>query len=96
MQLRGPGDTFASGLFTLPPGFTGAPYKVGGNDQTSFYIFTGHRNAFNSGVSTRLFIDVSYREGSGAATFPLEYGITCYSGNGVSRPWFRGSAPDDF
>lgn len=96
MQLRGPGDTFASGLFALPPGFTGAPYTVGGNGQTSFYIFTGHRNAFNNGVSTRLFIDVSYREGSGAATFPLEYGITCYSGNGVSRPWVRALDADNF
>lgn len=96
MQLRGPGDTFASGLFVLPPGFTGLPYTVGGNDQTSFYIFTGHKNQFNGGTSTRLFIDVSYREGSGTVTLPIDYGITCYSGNGISRAWYRGSAADNF
>lgn len=96
MRLRGPGDTFAAGPFVLPPGYTGVPYTVGGNNQTSFYIFTGHRNQFNNGTSTRLFIDVSYREGSGAATFPLAYGITCYAGNGVTVPWVRAVTADDF
>lgn len=96
MRVRGPGDTFAAGLFTLPAGYTGPPYTVGGNNQTSIYIFTGHRNQFNGGTSTRLFIDVSYREGSGAATFPLAYGITCYAGNGITVPWVRASTTDDF
>lgn len=96
IQLRGPGDTFASPRFSLPAGYTGAPYTAGGDNQTSFYVFTGHRNAFNGGVSTRLFVDVSYREGSGAAAFPIVYGMTCFSGNGISIPWYRGSATDDF
>jgi hypothetical protein len=96
MQVRGPGDTFTSGLFVLPPGYTGAPYSVGGNDQTSFYIFTGEKNAFNGGFGTRLFIDVSYREGSGSPTFPIPYGLTCYAGNGFSIPWFRAQRTDDF
>ncbi len=96
MRLRGPGDTFLAPLFALPPGYTNGPYTAGGDNQTSFYIFTGHRNAFNGGVSTRLFIDVGYREGSGAATFPLEYGMTCYAGNGITVPWVRASTTDDF
>jgi hypothetical protein len=96
MQLRGPGDTFTSPVFSLPAGYTGPPYTPGGNDQTSFYVFTGHRNAFNNGFSTRLFIDVSYREGSGSPSGPLEYGITCYAGNGITVPWFRASASDNF
>lgn len=96
MQLRGPGDTFTAGVFVLPAGFNGAPYTPGGNNQTSFYVFTGHRNEFNNGFSTRLFIDVSYREGSGTPAGPLEYGITCYAGNGITVPWVRASRSDDF
>jgi hypothetical protein len=96
MQVRGPGDTLLAPLFALPPGYAGAPYTAGGDNQTSFYIFTGEKNAFNGGFGTRLFIDVSYREGSGTPTYPIEYGITCHAGNGHSIPWFRASAADDF
>ena len=53
------------------------------------------RNAINNGTVTRWFIDVSFREG-GNATTPIPYGITCYSGNGVTVPWFRGRVADDF
>ena len=98
MQVRGPGDVFGAPLFVLPAGYTAPPYSVGGDNQTSFYIFTGEKNAFNGGLSARLFIDVSYREGSGTATFPIEYGITCYSGNGLTVPTLRpnSQAPDNF
>jgi hypothetical protein len=99
MRVRGPGDTFASPLFVSGTGGTGA-FDSGGNDKTTFYIFTGYRNAFsavngNDGQTARLFIDVSFREG-GNATVPIPYGITCTSGNGISVPYFRGSASDDF
>lgn len=93
MQLRGPGDTFLSPVFVTSP-----PYSSGGDNQTSFYIFTGHRNdaIINSfGYTTRWFIDVGFREG-GNATVPISYGITCRSGNGVSVPWYRADADDSF
>lgn len=92
MQLRGPGgDPFLAPVFATSP-----PYDSGGNNKASFYIFTGDRNAVNGGTATRWFIDVSYREGSANNSVPIDYGITCYSGNGVSVPWTRGSATDDF
>jgi len=99
MRVRGPGDTFASPVFTSGTGGTGT-FDSGGSDKTSFYIFTGFRNAFsatsgNDGQTARLFIDVSFRE-TGTATFPIPYGITCTSGNGISVPYFRASAPDNF
>ena len=91
MQLRGPGDVFASPPFPSAP-----PYSSGGNGLTSFYIFTGHRGeALTLGTDTRWFIDVSFREGGNTAV-PINYGITCRSGNGVTVPWFRATAPDDF
>jgi hypothetical protein len=91
MQLRGPGgDTFLAPVFATSP-----PYSSGGNNQTSFYVFTGDRNAVNSGFTTRWFIDVSFREG-GNTTTPIFYGIVCHSGNGVSVPWFRAFASDNF
>ena len=99
MQVRGPGDVFASTLFVSGSGGVGS-FDSGGNNKTSFYIFTGFRNAFsafngNNGQTDRLFIDVSFREG-GNPTFPIPYGITCTSGNGVSIPYFRASTTDDF
>lgn len=96
MQVRGPGgDVFLSPIFP-----SGAGFDSGGSGKTSFYIFTGDRNAFsavngNDGQTSRVFIDVSFREG-GTPTVPIEYGITCSSGNGVSVPYFRGTAADDF
>lgn len=90
MQIRGPGDVFTSPVWASSP-----PYDSGGNGKTSFYIYTGARNAVNGGWSTRWFIDVSHREPN-ATTGDITYGITCYSGNGVSVPWVRGSDIDDF
>ena len=91
MQLREPGDPDTSPVFPSSP-----PYSSGGNGQTSFYIFSGQRgDPLTLGVDTRWFIDVSFREG-GNATVPINYGITCHSGNGVTVPWLRGTAPDDF
>jgi hypothetical protein len=93
MQLRGPGgDTFAAPVFPSAP-----PYSSGGTDQTSFYIFTGNRGAINAGYSQRWFIDVSAREGLPPGTvFPIPFGITCQSGNGVTTPWIRATTTDDF
>ena len=96
MQVRGPGgDVFLSSLF---PG--GVGFDSGGSNKTSFYIFTGDRNTYsavngNDGQTSRVFIDVSFREG-GNSTVPIEYGITCNSGNGVSVPYFRATDVDNF
>ncbi len=91
MQVRGPGgDVFLAPVFSTSP-----PYSSGGAGQTTFYIFTGERNAVNGGTSTRWFIDVGPRTG-GTPTFPIAYGITCNSGNGVSVPYYRAQAALDF
>lgn len=81
MRLRIPGDPFASAVF------------AGGANLTTFYVHTGARNAVNSGVASRWFIDVETRT-EGAVT-PIEYGINCASGNGTEVPWFRGTAAYD-
>ncbi len=94
IQLRGPGDTFLSPVFPSSP-----PFDSGGNNKTSFYVFTGHRNdsTLNTGgYATRWFIDVSYREGSANSTVPIPYGITCQAGNGITVPWTRAIDTDDF
>ena len=72
------------------------PYTAGGSDVIEFYVFTGYRNVVNGGTATRWFIDVSFRESANKADLPVNYGIICTSGNGVSVPWFRASAADDF
>ena len=96
VQVRGPGgDVFASPLFPSAP-----PFDSGGNGKTSFYIFTGHRNAYsavngNDGNTSRVYIGVSFREGGNTAV-PIAYGITCTSGNGVSVPYFRATDVDTF
>ena len=97
MQLRGPGDVLLAPVFANPiPPYNSAPYTSGGNDQTSFYIYTGERGTINGGTATRWFIDVSAREGTPPGSFPLSYGIDCSSGNGISWPWFRATDTDNF
>ena len=81
MQLRAPGDPFAS-----------APV-AGGANQTTFYVSTGGRNGIDNGTATRWFIDVSARTG---ATGTFDFGVKCQSGNGTEIPWFRGTAAKDF
>jgi len=90
MQLRQWGDPFAAPVFAA-----GAGYSSGGTGLTSFYVATGARNAVNNGTASRWFIDVSFRSG-GNATTPIDFGITCRSGNGIEVPWFRGTALKDF
>jgi hypothetical protein len=90
MRIRGPGDAFLSPVWPSVP-----PFSSGGDNQTSFYIYTGPRGAVNGGFATRWFIDVGFREG-GNATFPIDYGITCTSGNGMMIPWVRSRTTDDF
>jgi hypothetical protein len=98
MRLRVPGDVFTSPVFVPSPPFDAdPPYSAGGSTKTSFYIFTGYRNAVNAGTVTRWFIDVSFNETTGVSgDLPVNYGIICNSGNGVSVPWFRATAADDF
>jgi hypothetical protein len=88
IQLRGPG-----GVCTAPVFSTAPPYSSGGSGLPSFYIFTGHRgDPLTLGTDTRWFIDVSFRAG-GSTAVPINYGITCHSGNGVTVPWIRATAP---
>lgn len=81
IQLRQPGDSLAS------PPFPGG----GGAGQTSFYIYTGERSTIASGTTTRWYIDVTAQ--SGASGFPIDYGITCRSGNGTTVPWLGTTVP---
>ena len=74
--------------------FSSAPV-AGGAGLASFYAFTGNRGAVNGGTVSRWFIDVSFRNG-GNATVPINFGITCRSGNGTEIPWFRATALKDF
>ena len=83
MRLRVPGDPFTSAVFVPSIGDSG-----GAND-TTFYVYTGERNAVNGGTATRWFIDVETR--TQATATDLKFGITCSSGNGAEVPWFRGS-----
>ncbi|HSC98867.1 MAG TPA: hypothetical protein VLI21_08190 [Casimicrobiaceae bacterium] len=85
MRLRVPGDPFASAVFTPDVGYDG-----GGAGETSFFIYTGGRNAINLGTATRWFVDVETR--TGTTLTDIKFGITCSSGNGVEVPWFRGTA----
>jgi hypothetical protein len=90
IRLREWGDPFSSPVFSAGPGFTG-----GGTGQSFFYVYTGERAAVNNGTATRWFIDVAYRTG-GNATTPIDFGITCQSGNGTEVPWLRGIVDNDF
>ncbi len=90
MVVRGPTDT-ATGTtpFANPtPPYNASPYTSGGVGQTSVYIYTGEKgqSIAGSGAATRWYIDVSFRAG-GVATTPINYGIRCLSGNGVTIPW---------
>jgi len=85
MRLRVPGDPFASAVFATSP-----PYDSGGANKTTFYIATGGRAAINNGVATRWFVDVETI--STSTTVPIDFAITCSSGNGTEVPWFRGTA----
>ena len=98
MKLRGPGDVFLAPDFVpSPPYDANPPYTAGGSNQQSFYVFSGYRNAVNAGTVTRWYIDVSFNETTGnSGDLPVFYGIICNSGNGVSVPWFRATAADDF
>ena len=97
MRLRVPGDVFTAPVFVpSAPYNADPPYSAGGSTKTSFYIFTGNRNAVNAGTVTRWYIDVSFNEAGNSADLPVNYGIICNSGNGVSVPWFRANAADDF
>jgi hypothetical protein len=90
IRLREPGDTFASNKFVPVTPYDTTPFQnVGASVKSYFYIYTGERGEWNNGQTARWLIDV---EGNDAATGTLDYGITCKSGNGVSVPYFRGTA----
>lgn len=90
IRLRKWGDPFSSAVFPSSP-----PFSSGGSAQSFFYIYTGGRNAVNSGTATRWFIDVAFRTG-GNATVPIPFGVTCQSGNGTEIPWLKAVVANDF
>jgi hypothetical protein len=92
--LRQPGDPLTAAQFTPSPPYDTGVYTSGGTGQTGFYIYTGEKGAVNSGTTTRWYIDVSYRAG-GVPTTPIDYGIKCRSGNGLTVPWLGATAPAD-
>jgi hypothetical protein len=95
MMLRGPGDPQTAAQFdisALPAPYNAPPYTSGGVGQTSFYIYSGEKSTIASGATTRWYIDVSLRQGS-TFTVPINYGITCRSGNGVTVPWLGTTGP---
>ena len=79
------------GAFASPAPYNVAPYMSGGSGQKSFVIYTGEKSTVSSGATTRWFIDVQRKSGS-SATGPMNYGIVCRSGNGVTIPWFGTTA----
>ena len=86
IMVRGPGSPTSTTPFVLTAPYTGAPFTAGGASAQSFYIYTGERSTQAGGLSTRWYIDVQIDPLSGAAG-PVDYGITCTSGNGVTIPW---------
>jgi hypothetical protein len=97
IRLREPGDTFASSEFVPVTPYDTAPFQNGGvanggpAHPSWFYIYTGERTEWNNGQTARWLIDVEAIDAQ-ASTPALDYGITCKSGNGVSVPYFRGTA----
>lgn len=97
MRLRLADDAYNGNAVFVPtaPYATNPPYTAGGAALTGFYIFTGHRSQVGQGAGvgqiTRWFIDVqaSATGLTNSADFPVDYGIVCKSGNGVSIPWVR-------
>ena len=74
----------------LPPAII-----AGGNDQTSFSYVTGPRSAINNGIHPFYVIEVGPREGT-TPTYPLQFGMRCFAGNGMLAPALIGTVPDDF
>lgn len=105
MRLRLADDAYNGSAVFVPsaPFDADPPYTAGGAGLSGFYIFTGHRSQVGQGSGvgqiTRWFIDVQ-ASATGVANpgdFPLDYGIVCTSGNGVSVPWVRAQvARSDF
>jgi len=87
IMLRGPGNTLSAPQFATAP-----PFSSGGVGATSVYIYTGEKSTIALGATTRWYLDVSFRQG-GTATTPINYGITCRSGNGVTVPWLGTTGP---
>lgn len=98
MRLRvGDDAVFGTTVFVPTAPFNAnPPYTAGGSTLTGFYIFTGNRSQVGAvghvGEIVRWFIDVQ-ASATGLANpgdFPLDYGIICTAGNGISVPYFRG------
>jgi len=98
MRLRLADDAFNGSAVFVPsaPFNANPPYTGGGAGLTGFYIFTGHRTEVGQGSGvgqiTRWFIDVQANADAVAnrpGDFPVDYGIVCNSGNGVSVAWVR-------
>jgi hypothetical protein len=66
----------------------------GGSNSPSAAFATGPRGAF-SGAAPSIHFEVSVREGASPA-YPVSYGLTCTSGNGMGWPWWWRRRSDDF
>ena len=84
----------------LAPAAPGVPgvLKAGGNNVSEFYYETGGRQAaFGDGTQQFWTLDVSAREGIPFLTFPIAYGLRCYSGSGIHLSGAPSdSSPDPF
>lgn len=90
LRLRVPGDAFASPQFTVTDTNL---YSSGGAGKQTFYVYTGPRSTIptaNGGTATRWFVDVETVNTS--VPVPIDFGLTCQSGNGTEVPWLRGMA----
>ena len=66
----------------------------GGDNAATATIVTGYRGEYE-GRAPLLRLEVGVRESS-APTFPVAYGLTCRSGNGIGWPWWWRRMSDDF
>jgi hypothetical protein len=66
----------------------------GGNDASSAVIDTGFRGDYG-GTAPLIRLEVGVRE-SAAPAYPVAYGLSCTSGNGIGWPWWWRRASDDF
>ena len=66
----------------------------GGDNSTSAAFATGPRGA-HDGTAPQIRFEVGVREGANPA-YPVAYGLTCTSGNGMAWPWWWRRRSDDY
>jgi hypothetical protein len=66
----------------------------GGNEAVSVAFETGNRGDYD-GTAPLIRLEVGVRE-TASPTYPVAYGLTCLSGNGIGWPWWWRRLSDDF